>query len=142
MGGSDAVVLGGDLNTEPADIAYRIIRGIAGLEDACSINSSNLGTNECANNSYTSKKLARKEPEGKRIDHILYLGSRNLKVREFSFFLSRFGKTFDFHFLNQQVEVTSFKHPFPARVPDKDFSYSDHEAIMATLKLKKGEIRF
>ncbi|XP_046747788.1 putative neutral sphingomyelinase [Diprion similis] len=116
MGGTDAVVLGGDLNTEPKDIAYRIIRGIAGLEDACSISNSNLGTNECANNSYTPKKVAKKEPDGKRIDHILYLGSKNIKM-----------------------EVANYKHPFPKRVPNKDFSYSDHEAIMASFKLRKGE---
>ncbi|XP_015521377.1 putative neutral sphingomyelinase [Neodiprion pinetum] len=116
MEGSDAVVLGGDLNTEPKDIAYRIIRGVAGLEDACSISNSKLGTNECANNSYTPKKLAKKEPDGKRIDHILYLGSKNSKI-----------------------EVANYKHPFPKRVPNKDFSYSDHEAIMASFKLRKGE---
>ncbi|XP_020706292.1 putative neutral sphingomyelinase isoform X2 [Athalia rosae] len=119
MEGVDAIVLGGDLNTEPKDIAYRLIRGIANLEDACSINNNNLGTNECANNSYTSKKLAKQEPDGKRIDHILYHGSKNTKVK-----------------------VTQFKHPFPKRIPDRDFSYSDHEAIMASFKLKKGEYEF
>ena len=79
-GGADSAILGGDLNAEPQDLAYRIMCGVAGLADACSNSSSNLGTNECANNSYTSSKLARKFPEGKRIDHILYLGSKNYKV--------------------------------------------------------------
>ncbi|XP_076249787.1 neutral sphingomyelinase isoform X2 [Calliopsis andreniformis] len=114
--GADSAILGGDLNTEPQDLAYRIICGIAGLSDACSNSSSNLGTNECANNSYTGSKLARTLPEGKRIDHILYLGLQNYKV-----------------------EVINFQHPFPKRVPYKDFSYSDHEAIMATLKFSPGK---
>ncbi|KAK1121835.1 hypothetical protein K0M31_010147 [Melipona bicolor] len=112
-GGVDSVILGGDLNTEPKDLAYKIICGVAGLADACS---NNLGTIECANNSYTSSKLARTFSEGKRIDHILYQGSKNVKI-----------------------EITNFQHPFPKRVPYKDFSYSDHEAVMATFKFSPGE---
>jgi sphingomyelin phosphodiesterase 2 len=80
-GGVDAVILGGDLNTEPQDLAYQIICGIGGLIDACSKNSTHLGTNECANNSYTNLRVARKLPQGKRIDHILYIGSKQCKVR-------------------------------------------------------------
>lgn len=80
-GGVDSVILGGDLNTEPKDLAYKIICGVAGLTDACSTSSNNLGTIECANNSYTNSKLARNFSEGKRIDHILYQGSKNVKVR-------------------------------------------------------------
>ncbi|XP_015596804.1 putative neutral sphingomyelinase [Cephus cinctus] len=115
-GGSDVVILGGDLNTEPQDLAYRIICGIGELTDACTNSSCfNQGTNECATNSYTGSNFARKKPEGHRIDHILYLGSSRYKV-----------------------EVTDFKQPFPNRVPGKNFSYSDHEAIAATLKMTKG----
>lgn len=80
-GSTDAVILAGDLNTEPQDLAYRIICGVAGLTDACPNSISHLGTNECANNSYTSPKIAQTRPDGKRIDHILYLGSKNIKVR-------------------------------------------------------------
>lgn len=115
-GGADSVILAGDLNTEPQDLAYKIICGVAGLTDACSSVSNKLGTNMCANNSYTSSKIARTFPDGKRIDHILYLGSK-------------------FH----KVEVKDFHHPFPVRVPQKDFSYSDHEAIMATLSISPGQ---
>lgn len=80
-GGADAVLLAGDLNTEPQDLAYRIIRGVAGLTDACPNSACHIGTNECANNSYTGAKLARTRPDGKRIDYILYLGSETVKVR-------------------------------------------------------------
>ncbi|XP_020293777.1 putative neutral sphingomyelinase isoform X2 [Pseudomyrmex gracilis] len=115
-GGTDAVILVGDLNTEPGDLAYRIIRGVAGLTDACPNSQSHIGTNECANNSYTSSQLARTKPEGKRIDHILYVGSKNVKV-----------------------DVMNFEHPLPNRVPYKNFSYSDHEGVMATLKFGKND---
>lgn len=81
-GGTDAIVLAGDLNTEPQDLAYKIIRNIAGLADTCPNSASHIGTNECANNSYTSSKLARMNPDGKRIDHIMYLGSKTVKVRD------------------------------------------------------------
>ncbi|XP_014211102.1 putative neutral sphingomyelinase [Copidosoma floridanum] len=114
-GGADAVILGGDLNTEPQDLAYKIICGVAGLMDACAKKSGSLGTNECANNSYTDLRVAEKEPNGKRIDYILYMGSKNYKI-----------------------EVNDFSQPFPTRIPDTNFSYSDHEAIMASLKLTKG----
>lgn len=87
-GGADAVILAGDLNTEPQDLAYRIICGVAGLADTCPNSESHIGTNECANNSYTSSKLARTRPDGKRIDHILYLGSKNVKVRTYIFYAS------------------------------------------------------
>ncbi|XP_051176824.1 putative neutral sphingomyelinase isoform X2 [Leptopilina boulardi] len=115
-GGADAVILGGDLNTEPQDLAYRLICGIAGLHDSCSNNSTFIGTNECAKNSYTCSSLVNKMPNGKRIDYILYLGSNKFTVQVVDFYL-----------------------PFPERVPQKNYSYSDHEAIMAHLKISKGE---
>lgn len=81
-GGADAIILAGDLNTEPQDLAYRIIRDVSGLADTCPNSASHIGTNECANNSYTGSKLAQTMPDGKRIDHIMYLGSKIVKVRE------------------------------------------------------------
>ena len=38
------------------------------------------------------------------------------------------------------MEATNFKHPLPVRVPNENFSYSDHEAIMATFKINKGKL--
>lgn len=114
-GGADSAILLGDLNTEPNDLAYKIICGVAGLSDACSNTWTNLGTNECANNSYTSSKLASACPEGKRIDHILYHGTKDVEIK-----------------------ATSFQHPFPSRIPNKNFSYSDHEAVMATFRFSAG----
>lgn len=78
--GADVTILGGDLNTGPQDLAYRIISGIPSLVDTCSSCYSDKGTSECANNSYTPRKVANQSPKGKRIDHILYLGSKKFKV--------------------------------------------------------------
>ncbi|XP_008548346.1 putative neutral sphingomyelinase isoform X1 [Microplitis demolitor] len=114
--GADVTILGGDLNTGPQDLAYRIISGIPSLVDTCSSCYSDKGTSECANNSYTPRKVANQSPKGKRIDHILYLGSKKFKV-----------------------EVISCQQPFPERIPDKNFSYSDHEAVAVEFKLTKGE---
>ncbi|XP_011298376.1 putative neutral sphingomyelinase [Fopius arisanus] len=114
--GADAVILGGDLNTGPDDLAYQIISGIASLVDACSNIHSDVGTSECANNSYTPKKIAKLLPQGKRIDHILYLGSKHFKL-----------------------EVSKCHQPFPRRIPNESVSYSDHEAVAAEFKLIKGK---
>ncbi|KAL0105291.1 hypothetical protein PUN28_016738 [Cardiocondyla obscurior] len=114
--GADAVILAGDLNTEPQDLAYKLISGLACLADTCPNSASHIGTNECANNSYTNSKIARTQPDGKRIDHIMYLGSKTVKV-----------------------EVVNFQHPLPNRVPYKNFSFSDHEGVMATLKFSNDK---
>ncbi|XP_015112923.1 putative neutral sphingomyelinase [Diachasma alloeum] len=114
--GADATILGGDLNTGPQDLAYQIISGIASLVDACSSIHSDVGTSECANNSYTPKKAAKQLPQGKRIDHILYLGSKNFKL-----------------------EVLKCHQPFPSRIPNENVSYSDHEAVAAEFKLIPGK---
>lgn len=42
--------------------------------------------------------------------------------------------------LISQVEIANFQHPLPNRVPYKDFSYSDHEGVMATLKFIQGQL--
>lgn len=79
-GDADAVILGGDLNTEPEDLAYKIICGVAGLSDAGLNSNVRLGTNERASNSYTNLRIAETQPNGKSIDYILYAGSKNYKV--------------------------------------------------------------
>ncbi|CAD6221611.1 GSCOCG00011621001-RA-CDS [Cotesia congregata] len=112
--GADVTILGGDLNTGPDDLAYRIISGVASLTDSCSTHG-NKGTSECANNSYTCRKVANKSPQGKRIDHILYLGSKNFKA-----------------------DVVNCHQPFPDRIPNKNFSFSDHEAVETEFKFTRG----
>lgn len=37
-----------------------------------------------------------------------------------------------------QMDVLSYRQPFPKRVPNMDFSFSDHEAVMAEFQLTEG----
>lgn len=74
-------VLAGDLNTEPGDLAYRILLVASGLKE--SYNETEHGeccTNECGDNSYTSAAMKENEPKGKRIDYILYRNGYNHQV--------------------------------------------------------------
>ncbi|CAB0038845.1 unnamed protein product [Trichogramma brassicae] len=113
MDSADVALLGGDLNTEPSGLEYCLICGLTGLVDSC--NEHDLGTSETPKNTYTCKKALKKCPKGKRIDHILYKGSKNYKVI-----------------------VSDYNHPFPHKVPGKTFSYSDHDAVMVHLNVIKG----
>uniref|UniRef100_A0A1L8DJZ2 sphingomyelin phosphodiesterase n=1 Tax=Nyssomyia neivai TaxID=330878 RepID=A0A1L8DJZ2_9DIPT len=81
---SDAVVqiLAGDLNTEPGDLAYRILLSASSLADTYQKGAPH-GTNECPTNPYTCSESHKTTPDGKRIDYILYRvgdGSRLGKV--------------------------------------------------------------
>ncbi|KAK9881597.1 hypothetical protein WA026_016466 [Henosepilachna vigintioctopunctata] len=115
-GGVDLVVLAGDLNTEPGDLAYRLLLTVPGLTDSFVKAQISEGikstTNESRNNSYTSSSLKKRDACGKRIDHIMYHPGSNLQV---------FLKKYDL--------------PLEDRVPNKRFSYSDHEAISAILHI-------
>lgn len=75
-----------------------------------------LGTNEGPQNSYTNPSLIKKMCPGKRIDYIMYLGGPGVKI-----------------------DVGIYEHPLPNRVPERTYSYSDHEAITATLKISQNE---
>lgn len=37
-----------------------------------------------------------------------------------------------------QMDAFNFRHPLPSRVPKMDFSYSDHEGVMASFRISKG----
>ncbi|XP_041777826.1 putative neutral sphingomyelinase [Anopheles merus] len=110
-------VLAGDLNTEPGDLAYRVLVTSSKLKDSYDRKSigSGVGTNECHTNSYTDPLAAKQLPNGKRIDYILY----------------RIGDHYEGRLLEHRL-------PLPERVPGQTFSYSDHEAVYAKLILKKS----
>lgn len=114
--GQDCVlqILAGDLNTEPNDLPQRIIRSTSRMYDAFHLakNTPEFGTNECAKNSYADKAAVEKCPNGKRIDYIFVRPGQHHKV-----------------------EIQDYKLPLPPKVPGHDFSYSDHEAVAATVKL-------
>lgn len=111
-------ILAGDLNTEPGDLAYRMLQTNSKLTDSCDkkMNAGGCsGTNEIGTNSYSDPEVAKKSPQGKRIDYIMY----------------RFGDHYEGRLLEHRL-------PLPERIPGKDISYSDHEAVYAKIILKKA----
>ncbi|CAH2002450.1 unnamed protein product [Acanthoscelides obtectus] len=120
--GADLVILAGDLNTEPGDLAYRALLNVAGLVDSFLVaermlNSDKHATCESWCNSYTPSNLAKKKNLGKRIDYIMYHPGSKLKV-----------------------VLQDYRLPLPDRVQGKDFSYSDHEAVEATIALSEKKV--
>ncbi|XP_065083629.1 putative neutral sphingomyelinase [Ochlerotatus camptorhynchus] len=110
-------ILAGDLNSEPGDLAFRVLQTNSMLVDTYDKNmfaAENMGTNEIGKNSYTDLEAAKKSPLGKRIDYIMY----------------RFGDNFEGRLLEHRL-------PLPERIPGKQISYSDHEAVYAKIILKK-----
>lgn len=120
-GGADLVILAGDLNTEPGDLAYRLMLSVPGLVDAFSEAGESVqdcvATNESLTNSYTPIALLKKKIPGKRIDYIMYHPGSNL-----------------------QIDLKSYTLPLPSKIPDYSYSYSDHEAIAATFIITENEI--
>lgn len=113
-------VLAGDLNTEPGDLAHRVLLAASHLEETYNpTDHGSIGTNECAHNTYTPLSVKKSLPNGKRIDYILF----------------RSGAKTD-------VQVQEFALPLPEFIPDKKISFSDHEAVYAKLLVTdrpKGE---
>ncbi|XP_062552536.1 putative neutral sphingomyelinase [Armigeres subalbatus] len=111
-------ILAGDLNTEPGDLAYRVLQTNSKLTDTVDKKmyaTGNLGTNEIGSNCYTDPEAAKTCPQGKRIDYIMY----------------RFGD-------HSEGRLLEHRLPLPDRIPGKDISYSDHEAVYAKIILKKA----
>lgn len=99
-GVADVQILGGDLNFEPVDLGYRLVRENAGLKDAwLTCDQQNGGqSNEEGNtcdipvNSYVDPKLLERWPKGKRIDFLMYRTTRSgfsMKCQECSVFLGK-----------------------------------------------------
>ncbi|GBP67242.1 Putative neutral sphingomyelinase [Eumeta japonica] len=111
---ADLSVVVGDLNTGPGDISYRIITEIPSLLDPFDVEcigtdasvTKASGTSDNANNSYTDTKQAKNDPEGKRIDHILYFAKPNLQYLD-TFFVSFYGDSKYYSYTN--IENISHK---------------------------------
>lgn len=83
-GESTIQILAGDLNTEPGDLAYSLLMSRAKLTDACIDTLQDAdGTNDSAFNTYTPTNSSIINPNGKRIDYIMYRFGRNVKVNIF-----------------------------------------------------------
>ncbi|RXG68239.1 putative neutral sphingomyelinase [Armadillidium vulgare] len=116
--GHHLTIFGGDLNCTTADVPYRLLTYNTGLIDTyldCALKPADgVGaTNETPSNSYTPLKALRNNPNGKRIDYVFY-------------------------WVSDQYQVKTLVHdqPLPHRVPQKEFSYSDHEGVRTVLSIK------
>lgn len=108
-------ILAGDLNTEPGDLAYRILLSTSKMKDAFHQKPSRFtGTHEYAYNTYTSGDISEKNPEGIRIDYVLFRGNENLIV-----------------------EVDEYELPLLDKIPELNLSYSDHEGVHVRFLLEE-----
>lgn len=112
-------VLAGDLNTEPDDLAYRILLSTSQMKDAFKQKPSSFsGTHEYVYNTYTSEAISSKKAEGIRIDYILYREHRDINC-----------------------EIDEYELPLLEKIPDLNISYSDHEAVHALITIEKKKSR-
>ncbi|KAG7494264.1 sphingomyelin phosphodiesterase 2 [Solea senegalensis] len=113
--GADVVILGGDLNMHPQDLGNRLLRSYTGLRDAYletdTFNGCEDGVTLIADNPFINKKELGPFEKGIRIDYILFKGSSKVDV------------------FCDSMSTTK------GSVPDHPFPYSDHEALMAELRL-------
>ncbi|XP_066943116.1 putative neutral sphingomyelinase isoform X2 [Macrobrachium rosenbergii] len=113
----DVLIFAGDFNVTSTDFAYGLIKCYGNLVDTYTESpikphGSNGETCETPNNSYTAVKALMENPSGNRIDYIFYQTAPGHKVKT---------KLCD--------------QPWPQRVPAQEFSFSDHEAVRATLTI-------
>ena len=114
---ADLTIYAGDFNTEPSDVPYKIVRHVTPLNDAwVEANGAEGGeTSETPSNSYTAKSALKDCPGGRRIDYIMYSSGPNVTA-----------------------ETIYCSLPLQDRVPGKNISFSDHEAVTAKLVLKRN----
>jgi len=113
---ADLTIYAGDLNTEPSEVPYQIVRYVTPLSDAwVEANGAEGGeTSETPGNFYTARSALRSCPEGKRIDYIMFSPGPNISA-----------------------ETLSCCLPLQDRIPGKTISFSDHEAVAARLRIKR-----
>ncbi|XP_053957211.1 putative neutral sphingomyelinase [Anastrepha ludens] len=109
-GDSTLQVLAGDLNAQPHDLTYKVLLYISKMQDCCT--SENIVTNEFYKNSYTPANNDGNKSLGVHIDHIFARSSENT-----------------------HLSIIDYRLPLTERVPGHNFSYSDHEAVLAKLYL-------
>lgn len=84
------------------------------MQDCC--NSKNIVTNEYQKNSYTASNTIANMSPGVHIDHIFARSSENIAL-----------------------SIIDYVLPLTETIPGQNFSYSDHEAVLARLHLKDAE---
>nr|CAD7199722.1 unnamed protein product [Timema douglasi] len=165
--GADVVILAGDLNTEPGDLAQRIICHNSELSDTHNVftqaqhsevalrvshsflmssdrmkpgsgdwafahqQSSVRFSEDFALDSKDQKYvLNNSNKEGATETFAHWAGFKQDLSRRIDYVLFRPGP-------DTQVEVVMYKQPLPEFVHQRDFSFSDHEAVMASLRITK-----
>lgn len=76
-------VLAGDLNTEPGDLAYRLLLASSQMLETYRADFGLFGTNERADNTYTSAVARQTAPDGKRIDYIWHRAGVGCEVSQY-----------------------------------------------------------
>ncbi|NWQ89620.1 NSMA phosphodiesterase, partial [Burhinus bistriatus] len=114
---ADGVLLGGDLNMHPEDVGIRLLRGWTGLRDAFTeatrFEGCEDGCTLVPNNCFTVKSELLPFPLGIRIDYILYKAISSFTVK------------------CEELKTTT------GTAPGTDIPFSDHEAVMATLQIRR-----
>ncbi|KFQ38816.1 Sphingomyelin phosphodiesterase 2, partial [Mesitornis unicolor] len=114
---ADVVLLGGDLNMHPEDVGIRLLRGWTGLRDAFAeathFEGCEDGCTLIPKNCFTVKAELLPFPLGIRIDYILYKASSSFTVT------------------CEELRTTT------GTAPGRDIPFSDHEAVMATLLIRR-----
>ncbi|NXX07774.1 NSMA phosphodiesterase, partial [Larus smithsonianus] len=114
---ADVVVLGGDLNMHPEDVGIRLLRGWTGLRDAFAeatrFEGCEDGCTLVPNNCFTVNSELLPFPLGIRIDYILYKAVSSFTVK------------------CEELKTTT------GTAPGTDIPFSDHEAVMATLHIRR-----
>uniref|UniRef100_A0A8C3KP47 sphingomyelin phosphodiesterase n=1 Tax=Calidris pygmaea TaxID=425635 RepID=A0A8C3KP47_9CHAR len=114
---ADVVLVGGDLNMHPEDVGIRLLRGWTGLRDAFAeatrFEGCEDGCTLVPNNCFTVKSELLPFPLGIRIDYILYKAISSFTVK------------------CEELKTTM------GTAPGMDIPFSDHEAVMATLQIRR-----
>ncbi|XP_014809208.1 PREDICTED: sphingomyelin phosphodiesterase 2 [Calidris pugnax] len=114
---ADVVLVGGDLNMHPEDLGIRLLRGWTGLRDAFAeathFEGCEDGCTLVPNNCFTVKSELLPFPLGIRIDYILYKAISGFTVK------------------CEELKTTK------GTAPGMDIPFSDHEAVMATLQIRR-----
>jgi len=115
--GADLTIYAGDFNTEPVDVPYSLLRSVASLYDSWVVATGVSGGGETCGtpgNTYTTSTEIAEYPRGKRIDYVMYRPGPD-KV----------------------ALATHCSLPLPSAIPaPTPVSYSDHEAVAATIHVK------
>ena len=120
LGSCDYTIVAGDFNTQPEDLPYQVILYNSRLRDAfkekesCSLESNVFATCGHPANTFTSKGDLKTNPDGQRIDYILYGAGAG------------------------RVSVRCEKYSMPGWKTKSGISISDHEPVIAHLRIERN----